>query len=152
MDVWWFPAIPFFKDLEENPMALGFPFVPFAPFSFDDLWGTNYVLAGFVALGATNPSAEWTTLDQARIFPSPASLLHSFGGLDTKKHPNMSRLTISGIWTKTIYGKHTPTISTRTNELTNRCFREHLRGATCNHVALYTYTHFNILYNIQLEK
>lgn len=34
---------------------------------------TNYVLAGFVALGATNPSAEWTTLDQARIFPSPAS-------------------------------------------------------------------------------
>lgn len=38
-----------------------------------------------MALGATNPSAEWTTLDQARIFPSPASLLHSFGGLDTKK-------------------------------------------------------------------
>ena len=46
-----------------------------------------------------------------------------------KNHPKMSTLTRSGIWTKTIYGKHTPTISTRTNELTNCRFREHLRGA-----------------------
>ena len=38
-------------------------------------------------LGATNPSAEWTTLDQARIFPSPASLLHSFSGCGHKKTP-----------------------------------------------------------------
>ena len=69
-----------------------------------DLWGTNYVLAGFVALGAINPSAEWTTLDQARIFPSPASLLPQFRRFGHKKNqPKMSTISRRGIWTKTIY-------------------------------------------------
>ncbi|CAK9046405.1 unnamed protein product [Durusdinium trenchii] len=35
--------------------------------------GTNYVLAGFVALGAVAPTSDWTSLDQAQIFPQPAS-------------------------------------------------------------------------------
>ncbi|CAK9045821.1 unnamed protein product [Durusdinium trenchii] len=34
---------------------------------------TNYVLAGFVALGAVAPTSDWTSLDQAQIFPQPAS-------------------------------------------------------------------------------
>jgi len=34
---------------------------------------TNYVLAGYVALGATNPTADWQSLDQTQIFPDPAS-------------------------------------------------------------------------------
>ena len=34
--------------------------------------GTNYVLAGFVALGAQGQS-DWTALDQAQIFPQPVA-------------------------------------------------------------------------------
>jgi len=35
--------------------------------------GTNYVLAGYVALGATNPTADWQSLDQTQIFPDPVA-------------------------------------------------------------------------------
>ena len=41
--------------------------------------GTNYVLAGYVALGATKPTADWQSLDQSWIFPDPAALAVDMG-------------------------------------------------------------------------
>ena len=38
-------------------------------------WGTNYILAGFVALGATASAGDWTSLNQAQIFPQPVARL-----------------------------------------------------------------------------